>query len=294
MRIRIDPVFRFQAAPGIVFADPQQIAKLIRLFPRDADLVGVVVGQVEFLILVVQEYMRQGFVAVLVGVDVGVGAFVVIFLDKSAAVPNKHGSLRVGAVQAAFVDALFADSAAKGVVGVLPLLHFAIGFVQFGADELVFGVVFEQLAFAVGQFAVDKVAQGVVLVSGAVEFGDPVAAGAVQAAFAGVSGQLVEDIACGVEGELLFGVLACVGGFKNPAQFVIGVMGGAASEVGAADEVAGFVVAGFLCSAVMYSELNLNQYSVGSPCRTICTVCGSPPCPDLNLIHYKRLPEIFR
>ncbi|OWP27355.1 hypothetical protein CA838_03485 [Eikenella corrodens] len=35
-----------------------------------------------------------------------------------------------------------------------------------------------------------------------------------------------------------------------------------------------------------YSELNLNQYSVGSPCRTICTVCGSSPCPDLNLIHY--------
>ncbi|AZR60059.1 hypothetical protein ELB75_08495 [Eikenella corrodens] len=30
------------------------------------------------------------------------------------------------------------------------------------------------------------------------------------------------------------------------------------------------------------SELNLNQYSVDS----ICTVCGSPPCPDLNLIHY--------
>ena len=35
-----------------------------------------------------------------------------------------------------------------------------------------------------------------------------------------------------------------------------------------------------------YSELNLNQYSVGSPCRTIRTVCGSPPWPDLNLIHY--------
>ncbi|WP_314253342.1 hypothetical protein ACF3NW_05655 [Eikenella halliae] len=29
-----------------------------------------------------------------------------------------------------------------------------------------------------------------------------------------------------------------------------------------------------------YSELNLNQYSVGSPCRNVCTVCGSPPCPD--------------
>ncbi|AVH82981.1 hypothetical protein DDL59_02420 [Neisseria gonorrhoeae] len=30
----------------------------------------------------------------------------------------------------------------------------------------------------------------------------------------------------------------------------------------------------------MYSELNLNQYGVASPFRTICTVCGSSPCPD--------------
>ncbi|AZR59723.1 hypothetical protein [Eikenella corrodens] len=29
-----------------------------------------------------------------------------------------------------------------------------------------------------------------------------------------------------------------------------------------------------------YSELNLNQYSVVSPCRNVCTVFGSPPCPD--------------
>ncbi|OWP26953.1 hypothetical protein CA838_01185 [Eikenella corrodens] len=40
-------------------------------------------------------------------------------------------------------------------------------------------------------------------------------------------------------------------------------------------------------AALEYSELNLNQYSVGSPYRNVCTVCGSPPCPDLNLIHYK-------
>ena len=40
-----------------------------------------------------------------------------------------------------------------------------------------------------------------------------------------------------------------------------------------------------------YSGLNLNQYSVGSPCRTICTVCGSLPCPDLNLIHYIPKPR---
>ena len=38
-----------------------------------------------------------------------------------------------------------------------------------------------------------------------------------------------------------------------------------------------------------YSGLTLNQYGVASPCRTICTVCGFSPCPDLNLIHYKTL-----
>ncbi|AZR60797.1 hypothetical protein ELB75_06085 [Eikenella corrodens] len=44
---------------------------------------------------------------------------------------------------------------------------------------------------------------------------------------------------------------------------------------------------GILFQAVcFYSELNLNQYSVVSPCRNVCTVCSSPPCPDLNLIHY--------
>ena len=47
-----------------------------------------------------------------------------------------------------------------------------------------------------------------------------------------------------------------------------------------------FQVVFLINGRILYSELNLNQYSVGSPCRTICTVCGSPPCPDLNLIHY--------
>ena len=67
MRVRIDFLFPLQAAPRIILPRPQQVAKLIRLFSWDADLVGVVVGQVEFLVLFVQEYMRQGFVAVLVG-----------------------------------------------------------------------------------------------------------------------------------------------------------------------------------------------------------------------------------
>ena len=153
MCVRVNLVFCLQAAPGIILPRPQQVAELVGLLPRNADLVSVVVGQVEFLVFVVVEDVSKRFVAVLVGVKVSVNAFVVVFLDKSAAVPYKHGSLRVGAVQAAFVDALFADSAAEGVVGVLPLLYFAVGFVQFGADELVFGVVFEQLGFAVGQFA---------------------------------------------------------------------------------------------------------------------------------------------
>ena len=118
----------------------------------------MVVGQVEFLVFVVVEDVGKRFVAVLVGVKVSVNAFVVVLLYDSRAVPDEDGAFGVGAVQAAFVDPFLADSAAEGVVGVLPLLHFAVGFVQFGADELVFGVVFEQLAFAVGQFAVDKVA----------------------------------------------------------------------------------------------------------------------------------------
>ncbi|ENX9254954.1 hypothetical protein CY830_04390, partial [Neisseria gonorrhoeae] len=40
------------------------------------------------------------------------------------------------------------------------------------------------------------------------------------------------------------------------------------------------IISGLERCANTYSELNLNQYSVGPPCRTICTVCGSPPCPD--------------
>ncbi len=31
---------------------------------------------------------------------------------------------------------------------------------------------------------------------------------------------------------------------------------------------------GFSDDLLQYSGLNLNQYGVASPCRTICTVCG--------------------
>ncbi|AZR60297.1 hypothetical protein ELB75_09885 [Eikenella corrodens] len=29
-----------------------------------------------------------------------------------------------------------------------------------------------------------------------------------------------------------------------------------------------------------FQRINKNRYSIGSPCRNVCTVCGSPPCPD--------------
>ena len=205
MRVRVYLVLCSQFSPRVILPRPQQVAELVGLLPRNADLVGVVVGQVEFLVFVVVEDMRQGFVAVLVGVKVSVNAFVVVLLYDSRSVPDEDGAFGVGAVQAAFVDPFLADSAAEGVVGVLPLLYFAVGFVQFGADELVFGVVFEQLAFAVGQFAQGQVAQGVVMVLCPAISGNAVALRAVQAAFSGVSGQLVEDL----DFRLSFGAHYC-------------------------------------------------------------------------------------
>ena len=53
MRIGIDFLFPLQAAPSIILPRPQQVAELVGLLPRNADLVGVVVGQVEFLVFVV-------------------------------------------------------------------------------------------------------------------------------------------------------------------------------------------------------------------------------------------------
>ena len=67
MGVRVNLVLCGQFSPSVILPRPQQVAELIRLFPRNADLVGVVVGQVEFLVFVVVEDVRQGFVAVLVG-----------------------------------------------------------------------------------------------------------------------------------------------------------------------------------------------------------------------------------
>ena len=39
MRVRVDFLFPLQAAPGIILPRPQQVAELVGLLPRDADLV---------------------------------------------------------------------------------------------------------------------------------------------------------------------------------------------------------------------------------------------------------------
>ena len=69
--------FLFQTLPGRVFAVPQQIAVLIGHLTRDADFVAVeVVGLLavfSFGIGVVV-YLCQGFVAVGIGVDIGISA----------------------------------------------------------------------------------------------------------------------------------------------------------------------------------------------------------------------------
>ena len=88
--------FLFQTTPAGVIAEPQQIAVLIGHLARDADLVAVeVVG----LLSVFSVFgcpiadLRQRFVRIRVGVDVGIPAVRVDFLQEVAAVPNEAGFL---------------------------------------------------------------------------------------------------------------------------------------------------------------------------------------------------------
>ena len=83
--------------------------------------------------------------------------------------------LRFGRGPGQFVFALFGEAASERVVGVFPDFGIACRFFDFGADELVFAVVLEILVFAVGELAVNQVAQSVVGVFGAVVFFQPVA-----------------------------------------------------------------------------------------------------------------------
>ena len=157
--------------------------------------------------------------------------------------------LRFGRGPSQFVFALFGEAASERVVGVFPDFGIARRFFDFGADELVFAVVLEILVFAVGELAVNQVAQSVVGVFGAVVFLQPVAGVQVgvgrgfQTARLGC-GRLVgrQDVAGRVKGEFLAVARLAVPGFLNPAEFVVNVVQYAAAVVGALDQVARFVV----------------------------------------------------
>ena len=80
MRVPIDALILFQTTPSGVFAVPQQIAVDVGHLFRYADLVVVEIGKVLFVVFGVVKDLRQRFVAVLVGVDIGVVAFVGVLL----------------------------------------------------------------------------------------------------------------------------------------------------------------------------------------------------------------------
>ena len=105
---------------------------------RDADLVVVEIAEVLFAVFGVVKDLRQGFVAVLVGVDISIAAFVGVLLQQAAAVPNKVGAFRIGTRPGEFVLALFGKASSERVVGVCPDFGVAGWLFDFGADELVF------------------------------------------------------------------------------------------------------------------------------------------------------------
>ena len=80
VRVLVNPLILFQTTPGGVFAVPQQIAMDVGHFFQDADLIVVEIGEVLSFVLVVMEDLGQRFVAVLVGVEIGVAAFVGVLL----------------------------------------------------------------------------------------------------------------------------------------------------------------------------------------------------------------------
>ena len=105
---------------------------------RDADLVVVEIGEVLFAVFGVVKDLRQRFIAVLVGVDIGIAAFVGVLLQQAAAVPDEVGAFGVGTRPGEFVLALFGEASSERVVGVCPNLSIAGGLFDFGADELIF------------------------------------------------------------------------------------------------------------------------------------------------------------
>ena len=87
------------------------------------------------------------------------------FLQEVAAVPNEAGFIRFCAV---FPHSVFGAPSAQDVVDVRPSFFRAVFFEDFGLNQLVVQVVEIVLHFAVGQLAVDQVAEAVVVIGRAV------------------------------------------------------------------------------------------------------------------------------
>ena len=81
VRVLVNPLVLFQTTPGGVFAVPQEIAVNVGHLARYADLIIVEIGEVLFAVFGIVKDLRQQFVAVLVGVDIGVAAFVGVLLQ---------------------------------------------------------------------------------------------------------------------------------------------------------------------------------------------------------------------
>ena len=118
------------------------------------------------------------------------------------------------------VQTAFAYSSAQGVVGVGPSFFAAVFFEDFRFDQLVMQIVEIVLYFAVGQLAVDQVAEVVVVIAAAV-VGFQAVVGDGRAVVVG------QDIVRGVEGEHFITRLG------NPAQFVVFEPGRSRPLVGA-------------------------------------------------------------
>ena len=88
--------FLFQTTPAGIVAKPNQVAVLVGHLSRDADLIAVEVVDFLFAFAVFVgpiAYLRQGFVAVGIGVDIGISAVRLDFLQEVAAVPDESGFL---------------------------------------------------------------------------------------------------------------------------------------------------------------------------------------------------------
>ena len=167
----IDPLVLFQTPPSGVFAVPQQIAVDVGLLARYADLVAVEVAGLlaAFAVFVGPiTYLCQGFVGIWVGVDIGIPAVRVDFLQQMAAVPNEAGFIFEAAWNFFVFQTAFSYPSAQGIVAVRPRFFRAVFFEDFGFNQLVMQVVEIVLHFAVCQFAVDQVAEVVVVIAFAV------------------------------------------------------------------------------------------------------------------------------